>query len=783
MVTFYELQENSYEEIGLVRDGEIVEGEDELEAIGVDQFANDQQKLLRVYDGPYIVAGIDTDIEKSLNGNWADRARVDSIFKEWVPYEGPQGGEGWQNTLTGEVRYQETKPSGSGSGDSDVTVPGNSTMDTITAAVTSVLGATVASALKDQLWGGEGGTFNPQMYVTAAAMYIAQTGKGSLGDLQEALNEEAEDEPEDTMDIEVESMGHSAEITNTTDESDVVSAINEITDEQTVTELSQRLPDDATAEEWTEAYIENASNRLEDESAVANELEQFQEAIDQRVRERTISTDKYRGGVVIPEDADIDTVQQASQEVLDPGDYQWLSNAMEVNTSVDEDDPETWVRATLTQIGDDNNALTEFQNQFDVTVAEGDEEPNMVTMQGGGEEIEMPTGTSAEDARNAIGETFGDEGLKMTAHTIAQNDELDADEPKDWVMSSLTLAQINNPEGFENQVNELQDSLIESDEAEGEDDMSRSAELLDDFDPEGDWQSYVDPVTDLLEEGESASDIMTALEEHGGVGDHKLEDNQIRQVAFDAHKEATERNAPIQETADNPTLSMDWGNEFPEAMRDRAQELLGDNYSMVEEGFSSWSEDPFGEQMASMWNHAINHTGNGNVPEGIQGRPEEDEVQAIATMHEMNQDTLQDVYGDSVPVFRPVSGQAAQELKSAKESDEDEDIQFSHRPAESWSSDIEQISNRTDFEEGETAVIRREVPTENVLASSLLGNPGMETEDNEFVVMSEEQTEYKPDDVLTGEDLKDPESVMEQVAWSSDTIEDSEASEEEGESE
>jgi hypothetical protein len=775
-VTFYELEGNNYERIGEVDDGEIVEGEDELVSIGVDQFVHDEEKLLRVYDGPYIIAGIGSsndDVQKS-NSEWGLRKSVESVFKEWVPYEGPQGGEGWQNTLTGEVRYQETKPSGAGS-DADVTVPANSTLDTVTAAVTSVLGATVASALRDQLRGGSGGTFNPQMYVTAAAMYIVQTGRGSLFDLQDALNEEAEDEPEDSVDVSVEANGHDVSMTNQTGVSDVTGAISEVSGNETVARLSMQMSDEE--EQDSEAWVQEYLHRVEDEETV----DEFQDALDQRIRERKISTDMYRGGVVVPDDMNLAETKDAAREVLGDDTFEWMRGAVEANSSVDENDPESWVRATLTQIGDDSNARREFQNQFDVSAAEGDEEPKMVTMQGGGEEIEMPTGTTAEDARDAIGETFSDEALKLTARSIEERGA-DPDDPKQWVMTSLTLAQINNPEGFENHVDELQDSLVETDEAEDEDPENRSVELIDDFDPEGDWQSYVDPVTDLLEEGESAGDIVSALKEHGSVGDHSLEDNQVRQVAFRAHKEATERNAPIEETADNPTLSMDWGNEFPEAMRDRARERFGDQYEQVEQGFGMWSEDPHGEEMASMWNYVMNQTGNGNVPEGIEGNPEEEEVEALATMHQMNQDTLQEIYGESVPVFRPISGRAAQELKDAKESDEEGPIEFSHRPAESWSSDIEQIANRTEFEGDEPVVIRREVSTENVMASSLLGNPGMDTEDNGFVVMSDDRTEYQTDDVLTSEDLKDPEVVMEQVEWSTGTITDEEG-EEEGDSE
>jgi len=778
-VTFYELGAHAYEEIGIVDDGEIIDGEDQLEAIGADQFLNDEERLLRVYDGPHIIAGIGTNntgITKSDTDKWSDRARVRSVFKEWVPYTGERGGEGWQNTLTGEIRYQEQKPSGAGSDDADVTLPSNSTMSTVTAAVTSILGATVASALKDQLRGGEGGTLNPQMYVTAAALYIAQTGKGSLANLQESINQEAEDEPENAQDITVNAGGHEVEMTTATDVSDITGAITEVTGNETVPRLAMTMDEDEqkNAEAWTENFLQS----VDDETA-----QEFQGALDQRIRERTVSTDKFRGGVVVPNDITPETAENAMYDTLDYETYEMLAEAIRSNPSADETDPDTWVRATLTQIGDDNNQRQQFQSQFDVSVAETDEEPKMVTMTGGGESIEMPTNTAPEDARRAIEDTFSEEALKLTAHALEQR-EMNVEDPKNWVMTSLTLAQVNNPEGFGNQVTELQDSLIDEGEDEDEGDLSRSEELLDDFEPEGDWQAYTDPVSDLLEEGESGSDIVDALRNYGTVGDHALEDNQIRQIAFDAYDDATERNAPIEETADNPTLAMDWGNEFPEAMQERQRELFAD-FELVKEGISAWSDDPHGPEMASMWNYVMNHTGNGNIPEGVQGEPDEDQVQALTGLHSIHQDTLQEVYGDTVPVFRPVTGSAATELTNAKDADDDEPIEFNHRPAESWSSDIEQIANRTDFEDEEVAVVRRDVPTSDVLASSLLGSPGFDADDNQFMVMSESRTEYEKDDVLTGDDLQDPNTVMEQVQWAADTAGGGEDSQEgqEGDSE
>jgi hypothetical protein len=44
---------------------------------------------------------------------WLERARADTDGvegKQWVPYEGPEGGSGWKNAESGEVRYQDDPP-------------------------------------------------------------------------------------------------------------------------------------------------------------------------------------------------------------------------------------------------------------------------------------------------------------------------------------------------------------------------------------------------------------------------------------------------------------------------------------------------------------------------------------------------------------------------------------------------------------------------------------------------------------------------------------------------
>jgi len=80
--------------------GEALSGAGALEDAGVfgwvDRVGVD--RLTEVIDGPYLVA-----TEKTDGGGGADT-------KSWVPYRGPQGGEGWQNADTGEVVYDDEPP-------------------------------------------------------------------------------------------------------------------------------------------------------------------------------------------------------------------------------------------------------------------------------------------------------------------------------------------------------------------------------------------------------------------------------------------------------------------------------------------------------------------------------------------------------------------------------------------------------------------------------------------------------------------------------------------------
>jgi len=163
MIVFYRLEGRDYNEIGRVEDGEIVDGEEELAGIVHPPNLSDEDELLAAHDGPHILAqmedespgegGTDANSDRGTekwvpytNGdergwisastgekkfteeapgpivkgfeeqaeNWTE---VKTLNKEWIPYQGPHGGEGWQEVETGEVRYVEEPPGRVGTGD------------------------------------------------------------------------------------------------------------------------------------------------------------------------------------------------------------------------------------------------------------------------------------------------------------------------------------------------------------------------------------------------------------------------------------------------------------------------------------------------------------------------------------------------------------------------------------------------------------------------------------------------------------------------------------------
>jgi hypothetical protein len=102
MIVVQELTDDiEFIEIGRVKNGEIIEGRDELLTIDDERVWTEYpaKRLEGRFNGPLVVA---TEVDDSDD---------EQTEKEWVPYIGPRGGEGWRNENDpDDVRYTDEPP-------------------------------------------------------------------------------------------------------------------------------------------------------------------------------------------------------------------------------------------------------------------------------------------------------------------------------------------------------------------------------------------------------------------------------------------------------------------------------------------------------------------------------------------------------------------------------------------------------------------------------------------------------------------------------------------------
>lgn len=92
----FDMNDMSFTVLGRIKDGEVVDDQSGfLTELLTEEDLSDERQLLERFNGPRLIAHPDTS----------------SLHKEWIPYEGPRGGEGWQNTDDPDVvLYQEDPP-------------------------------------------------------------------------------------------------------------------------------------------------------------------------------------------------------------------------------------------------------------------------------------------------------------------------------------------------------------------------------------------------------------------------------------------------------------------------------------------------------------------------------------------------------------------------------------------------------------------------------------------------------------------------------------------------
>ena len=168
--------------------------------------------------------------------------------------------------------------------------------------------------------------------------------------------------------------------------------------------------------------------------------------------------------------------------------------------------------------------------------------------------------------------------------------------------------------------------------------------------------------------------------------------------------------------------------------------------------------------------HAMDSTGNQTMPEYtmaapsiIQDRPSDASKAAIEKASDFTTEKLREAFGDEVTVWRGLSenphrGTPSEgtgvvgALREAEETGQQAEIE--HRPAESWSLSFDTAKL---YASG-GAVVETTVPVEDIMLSSSAGT--LDAVEDDTVVQHEGKAAYGPDQITTGDDLNAPETRL-----------------------
>lgn len=167
--------------------------------------------------------------------------------------------------------------------------------------------------------------------------------------------------------------------------------------------------------------------------------------------------------------------------------------------------------------------------------------------------------------------------------------------------------------------------------------------------------------------------------------------------------------------------------------------------------FTAWREvrefSLLNSETYQLWSVAADETGNSNPPEdateSIDRGVSDVDRETVMIQKQHTEDVLREVFGDTVPVARGVSGDIATEIREQAEAGEP--VEIEHRTLESWSTFPD---HSEDFAGDDGIIIQTEVPVEEVWASSHT-TPGLEDHENEIIVGKSGPETYGPEDIYT----------------------------------
>jgi len=296
-------------------------------------------------------------------------------------------------------------------------------------------------------------------------------------------------------------------------------------------------------------------------------------------------------------------------------------------------------------------------------------------------------------------------------------------------------------------------------------------DLPDEYDGSKEQLSQVSGVVkEAAQDGASYTDLVTTVE--GSVDGLDAEaSREVRQQAYINRTQELEiggETVPASPIA-REALARD-NTELKQAALDQLddsyiqEQSFGPDQHGSQAEFNAWREERDGsllnDSTAELWGAAVDTLGNDNVPGNATAEPDtvgdplpaavgDDPVTAIGDSVRVTRDTLRDMFGESVPVARGVSGEFAEEIRQARENGEE--IELDHRALESWSTFPDHAEEFATEGDDDGVLITEEIPVDEVWGSSFT-TPGLEESENELIVGNDGPKTYSPDQIHDPDD-------------------------------
>lgn len=288
-----------------------------------------------------------------------------------------------------------------------------------------------------------------------------------------------------------------------------------------------------------------------------------------------------------------------------------------------------------------------------------------------------------------------------------------------------------------------------------------------------DTETALSEAIELIENDKSPKLVAYAVAEYGDVTADGLM-GTLTGVSDDLLKQAT-----YNVDGYNAEMSLSpnyYSDEFKQEVRKnyerRAGEEALDSIDTVY-GRAGWRGPMFSNAGAPIFHHAADLTGNERQPELEPRYDDEDlfseeyrdseRLSAVEEKSEQTTEIFREAFGDTVTVYRGVASKdppssavatdVAEQMREAL--DEDGAFEHEHRPAESWTTDPHYAGHYATGAygvEGEGVVLKREIPVEQVIASSHTTEELSEKE-NEVAVAHEETATYNSENVFTPDEI------------------------------